>query len=229
MITVALFCLHLAAPLVSERMDFKHKLSSEPGHDVVFLGVLALKATVGPETWHRLNRSQPVILDIRMRTNIALAGDTDDVLKTIHYGNLCKAVTKCVESSGPFSDLKHFAGAVCEAALGPGGGDNEVELTVTLPKALLLAEGVGLSTVQIRGGGDKAAVLIQSQSLFVRDMKLACIIGVNPHERLEKQHIVINLIFYEFTNDLFTDYARVVKNITDVRLHTLALVPRNAN
>jgi FolB domain-containing protein len=228
LIAVALFCLHLTTPLVLEKMDFKHKLSSEPGHDVVFLSVLALKATVGPETWHRLNRPQPVILDIRMRTNIALAGDTDDVLKTIHYGNLCKAVTKCVESSGPFSDLKHFAGAVCEAALGPGGGGNEVDLTVTLPKALLLAEGVGLSTVQI-SGGDKAAVRIQSQSLFVRDMKLACIIGVNPHERLEKQHIVINLIFYEITSDLFTDYAKVVKNITDVRRHTLALAPRNAN
>ena len=192
---------------------------SDLDFDLVFLRSFSITATVGPETWHRLNRPQPVILDIRMRTSIALAGDTDSVINTIHYGTLCKAITEGIESTKAFRDLKHFAQEVCKTALGPGGGGKVVELTVTLPKGLLLAEGVGISTVQVKEGDDKdnnVQLMTQSQSLFVRDLKLACIIGVNPHERLEKQYVVINLTFLQVEEVLFTGYAEIVKKISDV-------------
>ena len=38
-------------------------------------------------------------------------------------------------------------------------------------------------------------------------MKLACITGVNPHERREKQYVVLNLTFYDIDADLFTQYS----------------------
>ena len=50
---------------------------------------------------------------------------------------------------------------------------------------------------------------------------LACKIGVNPHERLEKQSVVLNLTFYDIGADLFTQYSVVIKKITDVRCLTL--------
>lgn len=47
-------------------------------------------------------------------------------------------------------------------------------------------------------------------------MRLACIIGVNPHERLEKQQVFINLKLFDFDGDFWADYAKVIKAVTDV-------------
>ena len=192
--------------------------SSKPDFDRVILHNLALSAAIGPEAWHRLDRPQPVVLDLSMQTNIELAGDTDDVLHTIHYGYLCKAVTKVVERQKPFLSIKEFADEVSKAALGPGGGKHLAELTVTLPKAVLLAAGLGLSTVRVveKKGTDAEEMMVVSENVFVRDMKLACIIGVNPHERLEKQNVVLNLTFFDVQENVFTGYHVLLKKITDV-------------
>ena len=186
--------------------------------DRVILQHLALSAAIGPEAWHRPDRPQPVLLDLSMQTNIELAGDTDDVVHTIHYGYLCKAVTKVVERQKPFRSIKEFADEVSKAALGPGGGKHVAELTVTLPKAVLLAGGFGLSTMRMieKKGTDTEEMMVVSENVFVRDMKLACIIGVNPHERLEKQYVVLNLTFFDVRENLFTEYHVLLKKITDV-------------
>lgn len=86
--------------------------TAQPQYDVVFLRGLALTAVIGLDTWHRKNKAQPAILDLRMRTNIALAAENDDVLKTIHYGNLCKAVSEAALAM-EFSDLQSFALSIC--------------------------------------------------------------------------------------------------------------------
>ena len=96
-----------------------------------------------------MDRPQPIELDLSIPTNMEFADDTDDVVHSIHYGHLCKAITWVVERGKPFKSIKEFADEVCKAALGPGRGKDEVELTVTLPKAVLLAEGLGLSTSQV--------------------------------------------------------------------------------
>jgi FolB domain-containing protein len=191
----------------------------QPGNDFVFLNALELKSIIGPEAWHRSSRIQPVVLDIRMQTDLMLAANTDDVLKTVHYGNLCKAVTGVVEDSGPFESLREFAQIVTEKALRCGEGGDVVDLSATLPKGLLLAEGIGISTrrVKRKDSGSVLQTEIVFETLFVRNMKLACIIGVNPHERLEKQFVVINLAFYDVEEIVFKDYAKLIKKISDVR------------
>lgn len=95
-----------------------------------------------------------------------------------------------------------------------------VELTVVLPKALLLADGFGLSVVLGRDPSPKAPSIAPSLKeihAFIRDMRVSCIIGVNPHERLEKQQVVINLKFELFNGELWTDYAKIAKAVADVR------------
>ena len=189
--------------------------------DRVFLHGLTLSAAIGPEAWHRHNRPQPVILDVRMPTSIELAANTDNVVHTIHYGHLGKAITKLVQSGKNFESIKIFADEICKTALGPGGGKQVVELTVTLPKALLLAQSFGIVTQQVRQLQVEDSSVMQlhteSERLFVQGMKLACIIGVNPHERLEKQHVVVDLSFYDVADSIYKGYAVLVKKVTDVR------------
>ena len=187
--------------------------------DVVYLKGLQLNAIVGNDAWHRPERQQPVVLDVRMRTDIQLAGDKDDVIHTVHYGNLCKAITKEVESGKTFASLVHLAKAVCTASFRPGGCKDEMELTITLPKGILLGDGVGLSASFHRNRMfEKPA---EDLSLFARGMKLTCIIGVNEYERLEKQYVVLSLRLSDIEQDIFTEYPPLLKEISDVSLQAL--------
>lgn len=130
-----------------------------------------MSASIGPEAWHRMDRRQPVELDLSIPTNMEFAGNTDDAVHSIHYGHLCKAITWVVERGKPFQSIKEFADEVCKATLGPeGGGKDEVELTVTLQKAVLLAEGLGLSTTQVieHKGTNDEQLRVESESVFVR-------------------------------------------------------------
>ena len=72
------------------------------------------------------------------------------------------------------------------------------------PKALLRVEGgLGREIVLVRrrrkaGGGDEGEMMdgfwqVASQSWTIAGLKTACVIGVNPHERLEKQSVVLEL------------------------------------
>lgn len=189
--------------------------------DKVFLSGLALTAKVGYDVWHRSGRTQPVILDVSIPAAIKVAGETDDVLQTVHYGHLCKAITERVESMTEWFDVHDFALSVCEASLSPAGssgkGDGMVETTVTLPKALLLAEGFGLHVERsLQNVHGDVPGLLENEYLFVKSSKLSCIIGVNPHERLEKQFVVMNLKMFGAGTPMFRGYATWFKDITDV-------------
>ena len=183
--------------------------------DVVYLKGLRLNAVIGQDAWHRPEREQPVIVDVRMRTNIEVAGNQDDVLQTVHYGNLCKAITKEVDSRKNYSSLVDLAWRISIAAFGPGGGKDEMELTITLPKGILLGDGVGLSAAIHRDR--EIDTLKETNSLFVRGMKLTCIIGVNEYERLEKQYVILDLRLSDVEQRIFIEYSKLVKEISDVR------------
>ncbi|KAF1981928.1 FolB-domain-containing protein, partial [Aulographum hederae CBS 113979] len=171
------------------------------------------------DQWHRANYPQPASIDCRIRTSIAEAGKSDDVANTVNYGTLSKAIHKLAAYSKSFDDLKAFAEALCKTASETAGNDTHkdcaVEVTVTLPQALILGEGFGIQLKQDKSGKEDA---LQTQSLhaFVRSLRVACVIGINPHERVEKQPVVLDLTFYEVKDALFKEYATVVKRISDM-------------
>lgn len=174
--------------------------------DIVFLESLSVYTVVGLDAWRRPSRPQPVLLDVRVHTDLAEAGATDDVNATINYGSLCKSINNLIESKGSFGNLAYFAHCLCHTALSVSDGGEKVELAVTLPKGLLLAEGIGLSIVMAKGGNtmDAGKMIVERQSFFVKNLRVPCIIGVNSHERIQKQEVVVNLTFLEFDDELLT-------------------------
>lgn len=73
-------------------------------------------------------------------------------------------------------------------------------------KALLRVEG-GLGRVVCarrgkgkEGDGKGRVWCITSQAWMIRGLKIPCIIGVNPHERLEKQIVVVELVTQSHTH-----------------------------
>ncbi|MCJ1389162.1 trifunctional dihydropteroate synthetase [Xylographa bjoerkii] len=183
--------------------------------DIIFLRNLRLSAVVGIDAWGRAGKAQPIILSISLQKNLANAAAQDDINQTVSYGRMCKDVMKHVEDTISFGDLLTFNTMLANvASLNDWGGGNMDILTI-LPTASLKAEGgLGLITGFL---GDEVRTLVDSSIKFlVKDMKLYCIIGVNPHERHSKQLVVVNLTIQEArSRDHVRDTRRIDGHISN--------------
>lgn len=119
-----------------------------------------------------MTKAQRVLISLLLITSIILAGENDDVLETVDYGTIYKAVTDSMNGS-KYSTLDAFAREAAGINFKTEGG-KYVYTTIVLPKALLQAADVVLS---------------------VKDLKLPCVIDLNSHERQAKQLLLVNLRF----------------------------------
>lgn len=174
----------------------------EAQYDKILVKNLVLKNVAGVEAWQRL-KSQPVVISVELCTDITAAGNTDHVTNTIHYGHVTKAITKLGETS-TFTSLEGLAHAVVKLCCVQFGA-KRTQVTVEQPKALLHAAASGVKLTRAIEDFDspdlvettgKISGLGRYDELFVRDLRLHTIVGVNPWEREEKQVVVINLKVY---------------------------------
>ncbi|KAF8901185.1 Dihydroneopterin aldolase-domain-containing protein [Gymnopilus junonius] len=63
---------------------------------------------------------------------------------------------------------------------------------------ILLASGFSVDVTTVKCDG--ASYRVSSKKVFVNDIIIPVIIGVNPPEREEKQRVVVNIVLYEETS-----------------------------
>lgn len=180
--------------------------------DVVFLQNISLSATIGKDCWHR-DKAQPVLISFRLFTNTTLAGETDDVVNTINYGTVYKAIADAL-TNATYATLDDFTETACRVALEAGGGEHVVG-TVRLPKALLQAEAYGGGVVcetEMQKGKS-----VTSKILSVDNLRLPTLIGVNPHEREDKQLVAVHLTLHDAETPEVTDYQKTFHPVCQVR------------
>ena len=161
--------------------------------DVIFLRNLHFELAVGPDAWHRRGKPQPVSISLEVGSGVAIqnAAAGDDVAKALDYGKLYKLIHgKLTSSNSQFRDVHALHDAVrnCIAS------NVCVKVEISLLKALLRAEG-GLTYSRLEEY--KHDSMIPIENLSISGIRCACIIGVNPHERLEKQTVLVDLAFTE--------------------------------
>ncbi|KAI8349669.1 Dihydropteroate synthase-like protein [Blakeslea trispora] len=170
-------------------------------YDKILIKNLVLKNVAGVEAWQRL-KSQPVVITVELYTDITAAGNTDHVTNTIHYGHVTKAITKLGETS-TFLTLEALAHAVVRLCCVQFGAAR-TQVVVEQPKALLHAAASGVKLARaiedfkdeaIETTGQVSGLGVRDE-IFVRDLRLHTIVGVNPWEREEKQVVIINLKVY---------------------------------
>lgn len=93
-----------------------------------------------------------------------------------------------------------------------------VKIVAELPEALTMAEGVGIEAHRQRHGTDTAVIEVPGfgDALYVRGLRVPCIIGVNPPERESKQVVVVNLRCWDIKPFQATLHRPMVQKITDV-------------
>jgi dihydroneopterin aldolase/2-amino-4-hydroxy-6-hydroxymethyldihydropteridine diphosphokinase/dihydropteroate synthase len=188
--------------------------TSQDGRDLIFVRSLNLKATTGVDSW-RQPRPQPILLSLWLKTSVALAGSTDHLPYSIHYGTVCKSVTALVEGSGTtFRGIEHLAEEVAALLLGPEVRADWVRVVIEKPRALLRADAAGIEITRSRGrdGGVEGE---GEDKVFVNNLRLVTIIGVNPWEREERQNVVINLTLHKAPDDAHYDFHAITKIVSE--------------
>jgi dihydroneopterin aldolase len=108
-----------------------------------------------------------------------------------------------------------------------------LSLTVNLPKASLVGQGISLSAIY--GYSNITATNIypdiislkdipHSMVLKIHDLRIHCLIGVNPNERLAKQIVIVNVDF-ERWNRIDDNYVELEDVIVKVCIILFILIP----
>jgi len=158
--------------------------------DTIHLRNLHTTCCIGPDAWSRPGKQQPLILTLNLQIDTTAAGVYDDIDNTFSYGTMCKDILSGVER-GHFANITRLTSHMAQIAEDWPG--ERLRIVALAPKALLRVEGglgkeLLLEKEEILGGW-----CLSGWEWVIKGLKVACIIGVNPHERLEKQAVVIEL------------------------------------
>ena len=165
--------------------------------DIISIRNFHMTSVIGPDAWNRPNKSQPIVLTLKLLIDTTSAGTSDEIAHTFSYGQMCKDAT--VLSDGNFRSIDDFTNVLVGIVLAKNWPGETLHISCIAPKALLRVEG-GLGrdiTLRKKWVENEAAKMqlwsCERHSWLVKDLKVACIIGVNPHERLERQQVAICL------------------------------------
>ncbi|KAK9475630.1 Dihydropteroate synthase-like protein [Lipomyces japonicus] len=167
--------------------------------DTIYVRDLVLRTSqAGLDTWHRDKKVQPLLANVWVRAPVALAGKSDLVSESVHYGILSKAITEAVENDSEGKDDK-FANDSLELAKKAVNacfnvGAEYVKLRLTFPKKLLRADAAGVEITRHRFtpyGANETVESVHHDKAFIEGLRVYTVIGLNPWERLEKQEVVV--------------------------------------
>ena len=165
--------------------------------DIISLRNFHMTSVIGPDAWNRPNKSQPIVLTLKLLIDTTSAGTSDEIAHTFSYGQMCKDATAL--SDGNFRSIDDLTNCLVGIVFGKNWPGEALHISCVAPKALLRVEGGLGRDITLRkdrienGGAEMHPWTYERHSWLVKDLKVACIIGVNPHERLERQQVAISL------------------------------------
>ncbi|CAG8584448.1 3735_t:CDS:1 [Funneliformis caledonium] len=165
--------------------------------DKIIIKDLEVHNIIGVDSWERVKK-QPIIINLTIYANISQAGNTDHLQYSINYGTVTKVVTKFSEESS-FKSIEALADAIAKLCI-TEFDTTRVNIRLEKPKALLHAKCAGVEITRTKDDYSESPKITgeneYSDKIFVRDLKLNSIIGINPWEREEKQSVIVNLTIY---------------------------------
>jgi len=157
--------------------------------DTITLRNLHTTCCIGPDAWSRPGKQQPLLLTLALHLDTSAAGASDDIDSTFSYGIMCKDVLAAIEG-GDFESMRALVEGIVRVARGwPGVG---LRVGVVAMKALLRVEG-GLGVEVSFGREGDGEWRGREWEWGVRGLRCACVVGVNEHERGERQGVVVGL------------------------------------
>ncbi len=195
----------------------------------------------GHDAWNRAHKPQPCLLSatVAFSEPFATASATDRLgADTVHYGSLSKALLARLKEfeagwtqDGGERSVGDVVGDLWRGLTGKegiGGGETAergfldvgrvrvLRVSVALPKASLLGEGVRLTASAVFDEARQERVEGWARQLEVTRLRVPTLVGVNDNERLAKQFVVATVTVEGFTRveDVYTDIEAVVVKVS---------------
>jgi dihydroneopterin aldolase/2-amino-4-hydroxy-6-hydroxymethyldihydropteridine diphosphokinase/dihydropteroate synthase len=133
----------------------------------------------------------PILLDISINLHpalIPLVARSDSMSSLgVNYSSVSKAVYAMLsDKTATFNRPEEVMEVAAEVVMGLECVES-VYISVKLPKALLHAQEVVYSAEWNRGGA------VRRKGCLIRNLKVACVVGLHPHERVERQRLEVDL------------------------------------
>ena len=180
--------------------------------DKISISNLNILANAGYDCWGR-PKMQPIdiTVTISLARDVSSAAAHDSVDdSTVHYGDLSKViVARTKQHEGQWLSPDDFAQIILLAAIGSSPKPAAIaatQLTVHFPKSTLLGEGISLLLHH------SPSLDITSPVLFLKNIRIPALIGVNAHERNQKQMVMISL-WVDRLKTYVTDHSFEVEQI----------------
>jgi len=188
----------------SSPISNKTWLSTIEDADKISVRNLSVTANSGYDVWNRQKR-QPALLSITafLKHSFDQAARSDTVdSSTVHYGVLSKKVQGIIEESSEWQSSFDLASRIHRAAYMVAGTSalKGCELNVFYPKACMHGDGAGFILSTTEEG--------YSTILYLKNVRISCIIGVNSNERKAKQPVVANLWIDSILETQADDYGK---------------------
>ncbi|CDZ97869.1 dihydropteroate synthase [Phaffia rhodozyma] len=151
--------------------------------DLVFPLLLA-----SGDHWHRPTNPSPHSLSFTITHPLIASALTDNVSQTLSYSDAAKAALSLAHSKTWESIEGCAEGIADELVRMNNGGQVKVRL-----ECLKNLAGGKVGVEMVRGGSKLAKSSEKESKIWIKEVEVRCIIGVNPQERLEKQAVVIDL------------------------------------
>jgi dihydroneopterin aldolase len=180
------------------------------GHfDKIIVQNLEVTVNAGTDVWGRKKTQRALIsVTVTLDQQFASASTTDTVDgSTVHYGTLSKAIQAQLQqnASSSWISTAELSTTVADSVrkVADSTPIYAVETNVCYLKGSMFGDGAGYVTSSIEPSGQRSNVL------YLRNVRIPCLIGVNSNERLQKQPVVLN-IWIECVNEVRADdYAKL--------------------
>lgn len=171
--------------------------------DKIIVRNLSVTSNSGRDAWKR-QREQPAFVSITVHLAKPFqSASAEDVVdgSTVHYGKLSKSLTSRIkELNQNWLPTVELATSLNEAvtSLADSGVVKATEIDIFYPKATLLGDGAGVKSCFYHPDSSR---MVSSILYYINHVTIPCVIGVNDHERQQKQPVVVTVSMDGFDPD----------------------------
>jgi FolB domain-containing protein len=177
--------------------------------------VRSLEVTVnaGVDVWGRQKEQRALITaTLTLARPFDSAAEADALDKsTVHYGKLSKDIRSCVQNRSSWEDTGSLSASISTQIMETAGHTAllSTEVDIFYPKGSMLGDGAGFLSSSSSAG-------LVSSVLYLRNVRIPCLIGVNSNERTAKQPVVVNLWIECIRRSRTDDYVKLESVVVDV-------------
>ena len=110
--------------------------------DAIVIEGLKVETVVGCFNWER-QIQQPLMLDLEISTCLAQAGQSDDLVDTLNYAEICDIATQVIVQAAP-KLIEHAAKLVLNALFTTFTAIESIKITIRKPAIIAQANSVGI-------------------------------------------------------------------------------------